>query len=171
MRGQHCDRFPAGETSKRSIYMNSVKRARDRQEFPRRSANCWECTPDTTTWPIPVKQAAEGPRVQTHFCGARCHFHSTHRVGLAATRRRYPRYSLETLGWARGVQFAVFLGHAVDLNCPPFRSGLFSAKGTFLCQPRVERHESANVAEPWETRLDRTESPNGAVLTGKVTYD
>ena len=46
-----------------------------------------------------------------------------------------------------------------------FRFGFFSAKGTFLCQPRVERRESANVAEPWETRLDRTESPKGAALT------
>jgi len=31
-------------------------------------------------------------------------------------------------------------------------SGLFSANGTFLCQPRVQRRESANVAEPWEKR-------------------
>jgi len=44
---------------------------------------------------------------------------------------------------------------------------LFSANGTVLCQPRVQRRESANVAEPWETRLDRTQSPNGAALTAE----
>jgi len=67
------------------------------------------------------------------------------------------------------VQFVVFLDRAVDWDCPQFRSALFSAKGTFLCQPRVERRESANVAEPWERRLDRTESPNGAALTANAT--
>jgi len=50
-------------------------------------------------------------------------------------------------------------GYAIELNCPYFRSGLFSAKGTFLRQPRVERRESANVAEPWETRVERNRKP------------
>jgi hypothetical protein len=43
----------------------------------------------------------------------------------------------------------------------------FSANGTFLCQPRVERREPAKVAQPWERRFDRTQSPNGAALTAK----
>ncbi len=39
-----------------------------------------------------------------------------------------------------------FFGHAIELNCSQFRSGLFSAKGTFLCQfrcnvsPRASRN-------------------------------
>jgi len=60
-----------------------------------------------------------------------------------------------------GVQFMAFLGHAIDLNCSQFRSGLFSAKGTFLCQPRVARRESANVAEPWGAKVVPTEIPKG----------
>ncbi len=55
-----------------------------------------------------------------------------------------------------------------QFELPKVAFRFFSAEGTFLCQPRVERRESANVAEPWETRSDRTESPNGAALTAKV---
>ena len=35
----------------------------------------------------------------------------------------------------------LFLGHDIGLNCLHFRSDLFSANGTILCQPRVERRE------------------------------
>ena len=49
--------------------------------------------------------------------------------------------------------------HAIDLNCPQFRSGLFSAKGTFLCQPRVQRRESANAAKPWEEDQKELKAP------------
>jgi len=59
------------------------------------------------------------------------------------------------------VQFMAFLGHAIDLNCSQFRSGLFSAKGTVLCQPRVERRESANVAKPWDVKVISTGIPKG----------
>lgn len=58
----------------------------------------------------------------------------------------------------------MFLGDANGLSSQ-FRSSLLSAKGTFLCKPRVQRRESANVAEPWETEPDRIQSPNGAALT------
>jgi len=53
----------------------------------------------------------------------------------------------------------VFSCHAIDMYCSQFRSGLFSAKGTFLCQPRVERRESANVAEPWGYECHSNRNP------------
>ena len=40
-----------------------------------------------------------------------------------AWRRRGPEWR---------VQFVVFLGRAIDLDCPQFPSALFSAKGTLL---------------------------------------
>ena len=55
----------------------------------------------------------------------------------------------------------MFLGHTIDLNSLQFRSGLFSAKGTFLCQPRVERRESGNVAEPWDVKAIPGGTPKG----------
>jgi len=62
-----------------------------------------------------------------------------------------------------------FLRHAIDLDCPQFRSALFSAKGTFLRQPRVKRRESANVAEPWEEiRWNRKPQRGGANCQGHI---
>jgi len=67
-----------------------------------------------------------------------------------------------------GSQLVAFLGHAIDLYCPSFVP--LSSVPKARSYARVERRESANVAEPWETRLDRTKSPNGAAVTGKFLY-
>lgn len=49
----------------------------------------------------------------------------------------------------------------------PLRSSgwVFSASGTVLCQPWVERCESANVAQPRGRVRPESDSPNGTVLT------
>jgi len=86
--------------------------------------------------------------------------HSSPSPKFFCTRSSF-NYPLAKKGRNSHVQFAIFLDHAIDLNFPQFRSGLFSAKGTFLWQPRVERRDSANVVEPWEMRLDRPQRPNG----------
>lgn len=40
----------------------------------------------------------------------------------------------------------------------------FSANGTFLCQPRVQRREETNVAQPWVRFPPKPKSPNGAAV-------
>ena len=67
-------------------------------------------------------------------------------------------------------RFAVFSDHAADLKRPSFVPVSSVPKARFYVSPRVERRESANVAEPWETRSDRTKSPNGAALAAKSIH-
>jgi hypothetical protein len=69
----------------------------------------------------------------------------------------------------RGVAVPILLAKDGEPDCLTRGKHIpLSANGTFLNQPRVQRRESTNVAEPWEKRFDRTRSPNGAALTDKV---
>ncbi len=60
------------------------------------------------------------------------------------------------------------MSHAIDLNCPQFRFALFSAKGTFLWQPRGERRRSSKRRGTLGLGCHASTAPNGAALSPTI---